>query len=58
VVSSRIVTLLLDGKRISHLYFKISLSIHEDSVAKLKYNSYMFPVLQQTRVIIWDEVLI
>jgi len=25
-------------------------------VAGLKCNSYMFPVLQQTKVIIWDEV--
>jgi len=25
-------------------------------VAELKHNSYMFLVLQQTRVIIWDEV--
>ena len=52
----RIATLLLDGGRTSHLCFKIPLAIHEDSVAGLKYNSYMFPVLQQTRIIIWDEV--
>ena len=25
-------------------------------MAGLKHNSYMFPVLQQTNVIIWDEV--
>jgi len=51
-----IATLLLDGGRIFYSCFKISLSIHEDSVARLKHNSYMFPVLQQTKVIIWDEV--
>jgi len=56
VISSRITALLLDGGRISHSCFKISLSIHEDSVARLKHNSYMFPVPQQTKVIIWDEV--
>jgi len=56
VVSSGIAALLLDGERISHSHFKIPLSIHEDSVAGLKHNSYMFPVLQQTKVIIWDEV--
>ena len=56
VVSSRIAALLLDSGRTSHSRFKISLSIHEDSVAGLKYNSYMFPVLQQTKIIIWDEV--
>jgi len=56
MVSSRIAALLLDGEKISHLCFKIPLSIHEDSVAWLKLNSYMFLVLQQTRVIIWDKV--
>jgi len=56
MASSRIAALLLDGERISYSCFKISLSIHEDSVAKLKCNSYMFPVLQQTKVIIWNEV--
>ena len=56
VASSGIVALLLDGGRTSHSCFKIPLSIHEDSVAGLKRNSYMFPVLQQTKVIIWDEV--
>jgi len=56
MASSGIAALLLDGGRISHLRFKIPLSIHKDSVAGLKHNSYMFPVLQQTKVIIWDEV--
>ena len=56
VASSGIAVLLLDGGRTSYLCFKISLSIYEDSVAGLKCNSYMFPVLQQTKVIIWDEV--
>jgi len=45
VASSGIAALLLDGGRTSHSYFKITLSIHEDSVAGLKHNSYMFPVL-------------
>ena len=56
MASSGIAALLLDGGRTSYSRFKIPLSIHEDSVAGLKRNSYMFPVLQQTRVIIWDEV--
>ena len=56
VALSGIAALLLDGGRTSHSRFKIPLSIHEDSVAGLKHNSYMFPVLQQTKVIIWDEV--
>jgi len=56
MASSGITTLLLDRKRTSHSRFKIPLSIHENSVAELKHNSYMFPVLQKTKVIIWDEV--
>jgi len=56
VASSGIAALLLDRERTSHSHFKIPLFIHEDSVAGLKCNSYMFSVLQQTKVIIWDEV--
>jgi len=53
VILSRIVALLLDKERISYSCFKIPLSIYEDSVTGLK---HIFLVLQQTRVIIWDEV--
>jgi len=56
VAPSGIAALLLDRGRTSHSCFKIPLSIHDNSVAELKCNSYMFPVLQQTKVIIWDEV--
>jgi len=56
VASSGIAALLLDREKTSHSRFKIPLSIHKDSVAGLKHNSYMFPVLQQTKVIIWDKV--
>jgi len=56
MTSSGIAALLLDGGRTSHSRFKIPFSIYEDSVTGLKCNSYMFPVLQQTKVIIWDEV--
>jgi len=56
VASSGIVALFLDRGKISHSCFKISLSIHQDFVASLKCNSYMFPVLQQTRIITWDKV--
>ena len=52
VVSSGIAAFLLDGERISYSCFKIPLSIYEDSVVGLKCNSYMFPVLQQTRVVL------
>jgi len=56
VTSFGIVALLLDKERASYSCFKISLSIHEDSVTGLKHNSYMFSVLQQIKIIIWDEV--
>ena len=56
MASSGIAALLLNKERTSHLCFKIPLSIYEDSVAGLRYNSYMFPVLQKTKVIIWDKV--
>ena len=58
MVLSGIAALLLDRGKTSHSCFKIPLSIYEDSVTGLKCNSYMFPVLQRTRVIIWDEVSI
>jgi len=45
MASSGIAALLLDSERTSHSCFKIPLSIYEDSVAGLKRNSYMFPVL-------------
>jgi len=45
VVSSRITALLLNRGRTSCSRFKIPLSIHEDSMAGLKCNSYMFPDL-------------
>jgi len=45
IASSKIAVLLLDRERTSHLCFKISLSINEDSVARLKQNSYIFPVI-------------
>jgi len=56
VVSSGIAALLLDGGRTFHSRFKIPMPIHENSVAGLKQSSYMFQVIQQTKVIIWDEV--
>jgi len=45
IVSSRIAALLLNRERTFHSHFKIPFSIHGNSVAGLKHNSYMFPVL-------------
>ena len=50
VASSGIAALLLDGGRTSHSRFKIPMPIHENSVAGLKRSSYMFQVIQQTKV--------
>ena len=58
IVLSRITALLLDKEKISHLYFKISLYINKNSITRLKQNSYMFLVIQQAKVIIWNEVSI
>ena len=56
VVSSGIAAFLLNRRKIFHLYFKISLSINKNSMAGLKQNSYIFLIIQQTKVIIWDKV--
>ena len=56
MASSGIAALLLDGRRTSHSCFKIPMPIYENSVAGLTQSSYMFQVIQQTKVIIWDEV--
>jgi len=45
MISSGIAALLLNRGRTFHLCFKIPISIHKDSVAGLKWNSYMFPVI-------------
>jgi len=58
IVLSRITALLLDKEKISHLHFKISLYINKNSITRLKQNSYMFLVIQQAKVIIWNEVSI
>jgi len=46
IALSGIAVLLLDRGKISHLHFKIPLSINENSMAGLKQNSYMFSVIQ------------
>ena len=45
IASSRIAALLLNSERTFHSYFKIPISIHKNSVAGLKQNSYMFSVI-------------
>ena len=56
VASSGIASLLLEGGRTAHSTFKIPLQIHEASFCNISRNSNIFPLLQQTSIIIWDEV--
>jgi hypothetical protein len=56
VASSGIASLLLEGGRTAHSTFKIPIPITETSIAKIKKNSKMHQVLENTKIIIWDEV--
>ena len=56
VASSGIASLLLEGGKTAHSTFKIPLQIDETSICKITRQSHTFPLLQQTSVIIWDEV--
>ena len=56
VASSGIAALLLEGGRTAHSTFSIPLEVDETTVCKIGRNSFMFEVLQQTSIIIWDEV--
>ena len=56
VASSGIASLLLNGGRTTHLHFKIPISIFNDSNYNISKDSLLSKVLQQTGIIIWDEV--
>ena len=56
VASSGIASLLLDGGRTAHSTFKIPLAVNETSTYNITRRSHLYPVLQQTSLIIWDEV--
>ena len=56
VASSGIAALLLPGGRTSHSCFKIPLSIHELSLCAVRPGSHVAELLQETHLIIWDEV--
>ncbi|XP_021974699.2 uncharacterized protein LOC110869784 [Helianthus annuus] len=55
VASSRIASLLLDGGRTAHSRFHIPLNLNEDSVCHIKPDDDVAKLLQQTKLIIWDE---
>ena len=56
VASSGIASLLLEGGRTAHSTFHIPLQINDTSVCNITHRSHLYPVLQQTAIIIWDEV--
>ncbi|XP_035834163.1 uncharacterized protein LOC118482677 [Helianthus annuus] len=55
VASSGIASLLLDGGRMAHSRFHIPLNLNEDSVCHIKPDDDVAKLLQQTKLIIWDE---
>jgi hypothetical protein len=56
VASSGIAALLLDGGRTAHSRFKIPIQIDETSIAAIKCQNQLHQILEETKVIIWDEV--
>ncbi|XP_035845319.1 ATP-dependent DNA helicase PIF2-like [Helianthus annuus] len=55
VASSGIASLLLEGGRTAHSRFHIPLNLNEDSVCHIKPDDDVAKLLQQTKLIIWDE---
>ncbi|XP_022041030.1 uncharacterized protein LOC110943601 [Helianthus annuus] len=55
VAFSGIASLLLDGGRTAHSRFHIPLNLNEDSVCHIKPDDDVAKLLQQTKLIIWDE---
>ena len=56
VASSGIASLLLDGGRTAHFTFKIPLQVNDTSFCSITRRSQAYPLLQNTSIIIWDEV--
>ena len=56
VASSGIASLLLEGGRTAHSTFKIPLQVNDTSTCTISRRSHTYPLLQQTSIIIWDEV--
>ena len=56
VASSGIAALLLPGGRTSHSRFKIPIVINESSTCTISRNTLLAGLIQETALIIWDEV--
>ena len=55
--ASGIASLLLDSGCTAHSRFHIPLQINDTSVCNITRHSHSFALLQQAKIIIWDEVL-
>nr|XP_043620368.1 ATP-dependent DNA helicase PIF1-like [Erigeron canadensis] len=55
VASSGIAALLLDGGRTAHSRFRVPININENSLCSIRPDSPLAVLLQQTKLIIWDE---
>ena len=56
VASTGLASLLLPGGRTSHSRFKIPIPVNEQSTCNIKKNDTHHQLLEQTSLIIWDEV--
>jgi len=56
IASSGIASLLLSGERIAHSHFKIPIPVHEASTCNIKKNNQLHQLLNQTALIVWDEI--
>ena len=56
VASSGIASLLLEGGKTAHSTFKIPIQVNETSTCNINRRSFMFEVIKQASIIIWDEV--
>ena len=57
VASSGIAAELLEGGRTAHSRLKIPIPINENSVCSISLQSADAKLLQQTSLIIWDEIM-
>ena len=57
VASSGIAAELLEGGRTAHSWFKIPIPIHETSVCSISLQSADAKLIQQTSLIMWDEIM-
>src|SRR6185437_10274383 len=57
VASSGVASLLLPGGRTTHSRFKIPCDLDDDTVCDIKRGTMLAQLIQETTLVIWDEVL-